>query len=114
MLMGLIKVTTHRDRRLDCHPSWRHVTACLLFRLLIEANDVSYCIHAPIHLCLFPSLSHHLWGHLASVISSCNESSRARHRLKMILVILIRALILTKLHSVRAEMKLATTKVWRN
>lgn len=64
--------------------------ACLLFRLLIEANDVSYCIHAPIHLCLFPSLSHHLRGHLASVISSCNESSRARHRLKMILVILIR------------------------
>lgn len=90
MLMGLIKVTIHRDRPVDSHLSWKHVTACLLFRLLIEANDVSYCIHAPIHLCLFPSLSHHLRGHLASVISSCNESSRARQRLKMILVILIR------------------------
>lgn len=72
------------------HLSWKHVTACLLFRLLIEANDVSYCIHAPIHLCLFPSLSRRLPSHLASVISSCNESSRARQRLKMILVILIR------------------------
>lgn len=84
-----------------------------IFRLLIEANDVSYCIHAPIHLCPLPSTVSPFTRHLAFVISLCNESSSAHQWLKMILEILIRAPVLSKLHSMRAEIKLANAKVCR-
>lgn len=64
----------------------------LIFRLQLDANDASYCIHGPIHLCLFPSPSPPFTHPLTSVISFCNESSSAHQWLKMILEILIRAL----------------------
>lgn len=67
------------------------MTVCVcVFRLLVEANDVSYCIHAFINLCPVPFTVFPFTHHLASVISLCNESSSAHQRLKMILEILIR------------------------
>lgn len=68
-----------------------HFFLLLIFRLQLDANDVSYCIYGAIHLCLFPSLSPPFTHPLASVISFCNESSSAHQWLKMILEILIRA-----------------------
>lgn len=86
----------------------------LIFRLQLDANDASYCIYGPIHLCLFPSLAPPFTHPLASVISFCNESSSAHQWLKMILEILIRAPFLTKLHSIRLQIKLEITKVCGN
>lgn len=55
-----------------------------------------------------------IYAPLASVISFCNESSSAHQWLKIILEILIRAPFFTKLHSIRLQIKLETTKVCRN